>query len=88
MDMVIHDRQLIRIDRLIGVGDIAMEHIEQAAILRDHDAVAVGMARGGDHADTRRNDLAPGKVIIRAVREIHRRNTRIKAPFLIVRKRG
>lgn len=72
IDIVIHDGQLIGVYRFVRVGNIAMKHIEQAAILRDHDAVAIGVPGGGDHAHAWRDDLAPGEVVIRAVRKVHR----------------
>ena len=69
--IVKHDGELVLIKRLVHVGDIAVDHVEQAVVFHDHDVVAVGVALGLDHADAGGDDLGLREIVVGAVGEGH-----------------
>ena len=66
--------ELVFIQRLVHIGDVAVEHEEQSVALHDDDAVAVGVALGLDEIDAFQDLLALREVIIGAIGERHRDN--------------
>ena len=67
LDVLEDDGQFIRLQGGIRVGDIAVEHVVQASVFGNDDAVAVGMAFGFNEIDAIGNLLAGREVLVRAV---------------------
>ena len=62
---------LVCIERLIHIGDVAVEHIEETAVLNDYKAIALGVPFCFDIIDSVADLLALGEIIVRAVGEGH-----------------
>ena len=67
LDVLKDDGQFVCLQGGIRVGDVTVEHIVQALVLGDDDAVAVGVALGLNKIDTVGNLLAGREVLVRAV---------------------
>ena len=70
LDVVENHAQLVGIQSLVHVRDVAVNHHKVVAFLDNHDGVAQRVAGGGNHAHARGDDLAGGKVVIGAVGEL------------------
>lgn len=69
-----HHGELVCIQCLIRISDIPVEHIEQAVVFHDDNAVALGVSFGLDIIDAVSYLLAFREVIIGSVRKFHRDN--------------
>lgn len=63
------DGKPILVERHIGVGDIAVDKVEESIRLDGHDAVARGVSRRGDVGHARRDALRGGELVISTVGE-------------------
>ena len=66
-----HDGELVLVQRLVGVGHVAVDHVEKAAVLHDHNAVARGVAPGREVGHALGDLLAGREVVVSAVLEIN-----------------
>ena len=71
LKVVKNDGLLVFIERLVHIGDVAVEHIEETAVLYYYEAVAFGVTLCLDIINTVADLLALGEVIVRAVGEGH-----------------
>ena len=62
-----YNRLLVLIERLVNIGDIAVEHIEKAAVLNYNNAVALGVTLRLDKINAVTDYLAFGEIIVRTV---------------------
>ncbi len=70
--IVKHYRQLVFMKRLIHIGDIRMNHIKQAIVLYDDNAVAIGMALCLDKIDPVANLLTCREIVVRTIGKLNR----------------
>ena len=67
LKIVKYNRLLVLIERLVNIGDIAVEHIEKTAVLNYNNAVALGVTLRLDKINAVLNLLAFGEIIVRTV---------------------
>lgn len=71
-DILEHYGELVLMQRLVNVSDVAVEHIEQSVVFDNNDAVADGVSLSLDQINPVRNLLACREVMICAVGEADR----------------
>ena len=69
--VVIDHRKLVRIQSLVNVGDVALEHIEQALVLSDDKAVTICMSLSLDKVNAIGNFLTLREVVISTVSKLY-----------------
>ena len=65
------DRKFILIKSLVNVGDVPLEHIEQALVLCDDKAVTISMSLSLDKVNTIGNLLTLREVVISTVSKLY-----------------
>ncbi len=65
--ILIHDREFVRLQRRVAISHVAMEKIKEPVMLKDDNAVALGVPLRLDEEETVGNLLASGEILVGAV---------------------
>ena len=70
------DRKLVRIQRFVGVGDVAVHHVKKPVALGDDDAVALGVSLGGQQINAVGDLFGGVEGVIRTILVLHAHDIR------------